>query len=141
MGRVRFALLVFAIRTAISVHASHIQNVDVLVNPPYPTASSTIMLRFVSPDLIETKSITRTGNHFTFDFYGCRITCLGYLDENIGTLPAGTYTYEVLVEGHLRVTGSFVVAPVPGAPTLSLPAMVALAAFLGIAAWIAIARR
>ena len=127
------AVLVFAALTASA------QTV-VEVTPPFPTTGDPVSLRFFNPNIHEIESVTRTGNHFRFDFSQCRITCISQPIVPLGTLPAGTYTYAIFIEGRPEGTGSFAVIPHPDVPALSPAAMLALCAMLLGAGWIAIAR-
>ena len=113
----------------------------VQVTPPDPTTADQVRLQFFSPNIHDFESLSRTGNHFRFDFSQCRITCIVAPVVSLGTLPAGTYTYAIFIEGRPEGTGSFAVIAQPDVPALSPPAMAALCAMLLGAGWLAIAHR
>ena len=85
--------------------------VDVDVVPASPTSSDEVVLRISPASGWIGASVTRTGNHFRLDLQSCPILCVSTFDVSLGTLPGGTYTFEVF-DGSDRVAPArFLVAP------------------------------
>jgi hypothetical protein len=118
---------------ALFAFAAAAQSAEVI--PPNPTAADEVFLR-ISGGFFGA-NVTQTGNHFRLDLMGCAILCPG-VDVSLGTLPAGTYTYEVFSpefppppSSPPVASGTFIVAPAAlNAPTLSPAALAALCLIL-----------
>ena len=116
----------------VAVPAAAQTNIE--LDPPNPTSADHIILRIpgeFSPD----SDVTLIGNHFRIDVTRCDIQCVPVgVDVTLGTLPAGTYTYEIFADGFgvPAASGGFVVAQagIPDAPTLSPAALGALCLIL-----------
>jgi hypothetical protein len=112
--------------------------------PANPTTSNLVRLRFDWTTFGE-PIVTRVGNHFTVEVQYCMILCpTSTFYVPLGTLPAGSYTYEIVAQGNPAplASGAFVVtAGIPEAPALSAAALAALCAFLAGVGWILLGRR
>jgi hypothetical protein len=131
----------------VAATASAQTQVDVL--PPSPTTSHFVTLRVRTADTRQQPTVTREGNHFRLYsalprpiIFPPPPEAISLFNVRLGALPAGSYTYEVVVATRVVLGGSFVVAAATpeGIPALSTTAMLILGLSLGTVGWMAVRR-
>ena len=126
-------MLLVAMFVAFSSAAQTVQ-----VTPASPTSSDSVVLRVSGAGGFIGAEVTRTGNHFRLEMQFCPILCPGTFDVPLGTLPGGTYTYDLFDGSSVVATGSFQVINL--VPALSPAALVILSALLAIAGVVIMSR-
>ena len=140
--------LCFLVLFTLSASTMTAEVVAVRLMPPNPTPRNNITLLITTDNICDGISdAVREGNHFRIGYGVIPILCGGgfsFLNGvDLGSLPAGTYTFEIVGSSSPLSTGTFVVAQaaLPDAPTLSPAALAALSLVLAGAAWFFIGRQ
>jgi hypothetical protein len=141
--RTLFAVLKFVFLFVIAFEAAAQFTVTAL--PPNPKDTNIVALHVsTSTCPFSLLGVQRTGNSIRIDVQQngiCIPFTLYFVTQNIGVLPAGTYTWQLFSNGSPIQTGSFAVSQSPGAPALSPAALAILAAALALGGSVIASRR